>query len=330
MRDLLDRYLHAFPRGPEDGGTGGGGGNGGAGDGNAGAGAPSDGSGGAPAGGGAGGDGGAPLEQQGGDGGDGGDGGNPSEWKPQWPDGFPEHLRGKDEAETLDKVNKALAGYREKDAKRDIPENPKDYLSLEGLKDFELSDELKPHFEQLSSDPIFEPLATEAKEIGVERPQFLRLWKKGMEAMGEAGLLEPPVDEKAERAALLPDEAKSLPPAEQDKAIDKRMQDNLDFIDLMVENRGLDKEAGEYAQLMLADRAKGHKFMEWIRNQFGGAGPGPGAHGGGGAGDSRESLRAELMKPEMQPGHPAFDPAKWRELDERYKAVVARDQQQKR
>lgn len=313
MHDLLQRYLRMLPRSPE--GEGGGGAAGGDGGGQAGA--PPGGSGGAPAGG----------EGDGGDGGDGGgqggDGGK-SQWNPAWPEGFPEQLRGKDENETLEKVNQALAGYRERDAKRDIPKQAKDYLSLEGVKDFELSDELKPHFEQLSSDPIFEPMAETAKELGVERPQFLKLWKAGMEAMNQAGLLEPPVDQKAERAALLPEEAKDLPPAEQDKAIDKRMEENLAFVDLMVENRGLDKEAAEYAQLMLADRAPGHKFLEWMKGQFAsGSGQGPGAHGqGGGGGDTRESLKAELAKPEMKPGHPQFNRKAYEALDARYKAVL--------
>ncbi|WP_336071480.1 hypothetical protein [Nitratireductor rhodophyticola] len=319
MRNLLSRYLRELPRVPEDGG-GGGAGTGQGGDGaGAGAGGGNGSAAAAPADGGEGNAGG-----NGGDGngaaGDGGEGQQPAAaWNPAWPEGFPEQLRGQDANETLAKVNKAIAGYREKDANRDIPKDPKDYLSTEGVKNFELAEDLKPHFEQLGSDPVFEPMAAKAKEFGIERGAFLNLWQTGMQSLSQAGLLEPPVDPKAERAALVPDEAKDLPPAEQDKAIDKRMQDNLDFVDLMVTNRGLDKEAAEYAQLMLADRAHGHKFLEWVRGQFGGNANGPGAHGGGGGGASREQLQAEMKALDAKRGTPEFDQSAYDALDEKYR-----------
>lgn len=314
MRNILDRYLLDFPRLPDDGGGAG------AGDGGSGAGAGDGGAGGSP-------DAAASAPSDGGQQGQGaGDGdsngdGKPPAFAPQWPESFPEHLRGQDINETLVKVDKVLKGYRDKDANRDIPKDTKDYLSIEGLKDFEISDELKPHFEQLGTDPVFEPLAARAKELGVERPAFLGLWKAGMEAMSQAGLLEPPVDAKAERTALVPDAAKDLPPAEQDKAIDKRMQENLDFIDLMVANRGLDSKAGEYAQLMLADRAHGHKFLEWMRSQFGGGQGGPGAHGAGGGGATRENLQAQMKALDAKRGTPEFDQGAYAALDEQYRKM---------
>ncbi len=318
MKNLLSRYLLELPRVPE------GGSNSGSGDGT---GQTGDG---ATAGAGGGNGSSAPAPANGGSGGDGGSGDNgaspgttdqqqPAGWNPIWPDGFPEQLRGQDANETLAKVNKAISGYREKDANRDIPKDPKDYLSTEGVKNFELADDLKSHFDQLGSDPVFEPMANKARELGIERGAFLNLWQTGMQSLSQAGLLEPPVDQKAERSALVPDAAKDLPPTEQDKAIDKRMQENLDFVDLMVTNRGLDKDAGEYAQLMLADRAHGHKFLEWIRGQFGQSDGGPGAHGGNGSGSTREQLQAEMKALDAKRGTPEFDQSAYDALDEKYR-----------
>jgi len=315
MQKILQKYLNGAFRSPE--GEGGG----------SGAGAEGTGSAGADASGAGGSTSGASASDEGAggkqDGGGQEQGGGQTGWNPQWPDDFPENLRGQDANETLNKVNKALAGYRERDSKRDIPADAKDYLSLEGLKDFEISDDLKPHFEQLGEDPVFQPIAEKAKEFGIERPAFLKLWQTGMEALSQAGMLEPPVDAKAERELLLPEEAKGLAPAEQDRAIDKRMEENLAFVDLMVQNRGLPKEAGEYAQLMLSDRAHGHRFLEWMRSQFAENKAGPGALGSGGGGMNREQLKARMADLEKKRGTPEFNQAEYDALDADYRKLFS-------
>src|SRR5690606_5904333 len=95
------------------------------------------------------------------------------------------------------------------------------------------------------------------------------------------------------------------------------------FIELMATNRGLPKEAAEYAQLMLGDSAKGHAFLEWMRTTVQGGGTGPGAHGGGGGGgDTRDGLRAELATMEKLKGTPQFDIEKYNGLDERYRKLL--------
>jgi hypothetical protein len=316
MRKLLERY--GFPRAPEgEGGSG------------AAAGAAAGMGTGGDAGGGAGADGPGGSSSAGGGaaspGSDADAGTQPA--TPYFPEGLPEAMRGKSDKETLDKMHSALKGYRDKDAKRDIPADEAGYLNTEGLDGFKVEDAQKPYFDALKDDPAFKSIAKLAKEKGIGRRDFLDLWQAGMKGMGEAGLLEPAIDAKAERAELVPASAKALPAAEQAKAIDKRMQENFDFLDLMAENRGPKDAAGkarlkgdiEYAQLMLGDSAKGHRFFEFLRDQVQAGGGATGAGGGGGGGDSKESLRAELAKPEMTPGHPSFDKAKYADLQERYK-----------
>lgn len=241
-----------------------------------------------------------------------------------FPEGFPEQMHGKDGRETLDNAWKALKGYRDKDATRDVPADPAGYLSLEGLKDFTLDETVKPHFEALKTDKSALAMFEKAKEHGLDRRATLDIWQAGMKALADGGMLEPMIDPAAERAALLPEAAKSLPKAEQDAAIDRRMKENYDFLDLMSQNRGLPKEARDHAEMMLGDSAKGHAFLEWMRGQVQGGQAGPGAHGNGqGGGDTADSLKAEAAKPELTPGHPKFDKAAYAEHLERYKRFHA-------
>ncbi len=304
MRNLLEKYLYSYPR---DGAGTGGGGAGGA--------PPAGGAGNPPAG--------AP-------------GGSPASETPPaggaapggelyFPEGFPDQMRGKDGKETLDNAWTALKGYRDRDATRDVPADPAGYLTLDGLKDFSLDETMKPHFEALKQDKSALAMFEKAKEHGLDRRATLDIWQAGMKALADGGMLEPMLDPAAERAALLPDAAKTLPKTEQDAAIDRRMQENYDFLDLMSQNRGLSKEARDYAEMMLGDSAKGHGFFEWMRGQLqGGEGGGPGAHGSGqGGGDTAASLKAEMGKPELTAGHPMFDREAYKAFDERYKRFHA-------
>lgn len=302
MFDLIEKYLFAIPRAP-DAGAGGGGG--------AAAGAPS-GDGGDPA---AAGGGAAPGSAA------------PAATPPQayFPEGLPDNWRGKDERETIDRLFSVAKGYRDRDANLDRPEKPEGYFSLDGMAAdaFKLDDRFKAHFDAFGSDPGMKAAAIIAQKHGIARPAFLEAVQASMSALSDAGMLEPMMDPAAERAQLLPDAARGLPKDQQDAAIDKRMTDNFAFVDLMVQNRGLPKEAGDYMQMMLGDSAKGHLAMEWMRNTFqtGGGQGGPGAHGAGGsAGDTADSLRAEMAKPELIPGHPNFDRAKYADFESRYKA----------
>lgn len=241
--------------------------------------------------------------------------------QPYRPDGLPDTMFGKDDRETIDKVHNAWKGYRDRDAARDVPAEAKDYLSLEGLKDFSLDETMKPHFEQLAADPAALAMFDRLKHHGVGRAAALDIWQTGMKAMSEAGLLEPPVDYAAERASLLPEAAKSLPKAQQDAAIEARLQANEDFVKLMT-NQGLDKDVAEHGLLMLMDTAKGNQFLEFFRNQATGGGGAQPLAGQGGAGSGqnvREQLRARLAAPEMNPQHPQFNRAAWDALNEEYR-----------
>ncbi|MBW8639033.1 hypothetical protein K1W69_17690 [Hoeflea sp. WL0058] len=241
--------------------------------------------------------------------------------EPYRPDGLPETMYGDNDHGTIDKMAEALKGYRDRDAQRQLPETAEAYSQF----DLESApEEIRPMIGELASDPLFGKVSAIALERGVPVGDMQAITLSLYSAAHEAGLFEQHIDPAQERSLLLPDSAATLPKEQQDQAIDQRLQANSDFVDLMVQNAGLDKAVGEHAKLMLMDTAAGNRFFEWIAGQVQGtdrAQPQPGQGGNTGA-SRREQLRAELAKPEMQPGHRMFDRAKYDALESEYRTVV--------
>lgn len=235
-----------------------------------------------------------------------------------WPEGLDPSLKGADLNGTFDNFAKALKGYRDRDAQRGVPETAEGYFNLEPLKGkLEIADAQKPYFDMLSQDPAFGAMAKTLHKHGVGQMAALEAYRDGLTAMGEAGLLEPLIDAKAERAALLPEGFAGKSQAEQDQAIDRRMQENLDFLNLAKTNMGLDPKAAEYAEMMLGDSARGHTFFEWIKGKVQGGGTAPQNIGGGGQGVTRESLREEMRQLEANKSDPNYR-QKRADLDAKY------------
>lgn len=185
------------------------------------------------------------------------------------PEGLPDHMLGKTDNETIDKLTAALKGYRDRDGQ--IPDKPEAY------KDFgEVAPEIKPYVDQLASDPLFDRMTEYAKDKAIPLETFRGMTTHLMTLGAEMGIFEPPLDVEAERAALTPDTAKHLPPAEQKAAREKRMNDNFAWLDLQVnENGGLSKAAVDNAKMMLGDTAAGHQLFEYFRSKMQGGQGGP-------------------------------------------------------
>lgn len=238
------------------------------------------------------------------------------------PEGVADHLVGKDQNETMDKMAAALKGYRERDAQAGVPEKADAYAEFSG----DIPDTIKPHMETLTKDPLFGRVAEKALELKVPVSTYQELTKQFLSVSAELGLMEPVVDEQAERAALVPDAAKHLSPAEKQRAVEKRMNDNYAYLDAAVaagaEKGGLGKDDAEFAKAMLGDSAKGHRFFEWMRTLKGGAGgTGPATnHGDPSGGDVADSLRQRAALPENTRGNAKFNQASWDQLQKDYQA----------
>lgn len=248
----------------------------------------------------------------------------PAAGGPYRPQGMPETMFGKDDRETIDKMGQALNGYRQKDASRDVPADPAGYLNLDGVKNFQLDDAYKPHFEALKGDPSAAAMLEALHKGGVSRDVALQAWQAGIKAMSDAGMLEAPLDVAAERTKLLPETARNLPKDQQDAAIDARMQANEDFIKLMT-TQGLAKDVGEYAQLMLMDSALGNQFFEFVSGKLMGmdrANPMAGQSGQASGGNTRAQLTERAALPENTIGNLKFNQASWEALQADYKKLL--------
>ncbi|MFN7010043.1 MAG: hypothetical protein ACK4PN_08420 [Allorhizobium sp.] len=232
------------------------------------------------------------------------------------PEGLPDHMLGTSDSETIDNMKKALDGYRARDAEQKIPEDPKAYGEFSG----EIPEAIKPHIEKLTGDPLYDRVASAAAKLKLSVPQYQGLVMEMMSASAEMGILEPPVNEAAEKAALVPDNARHLPEAEQRAAREKRMTENFAYIDQMVrlgrDKGGLSAEAGDYAKAMLGDTARGHEFIEFLRAQGGGGHKGPAMdlNGGSGAADPKAEISRRAALPENTWGDPKFDQKSYDQL----------------
>jgi len=224
---------------------------------------------------------------------------------------IPEHLRGANDQETMAKMAKALEGYRKRDSQQqaEIPEDAAAYAAF----DMEsLPEIVRPHMSELAKDQAFERVAKKAQELGVPVAALQGLTAEFYGVAAEMGVLEPLLDVKAEQAALTPENARHLPEAEQKAARERRMQDNFTWMERLAQDQAapLDPAVAKFVSEELGDSAKGHQFIEYLRQRMsGGDGPYVGSTGAPGGGDPKEAIKADFEKPENMPGNPKFNKA---------------------
>lgn len=244
------------------------------------------------------------------------------------PEGLADNLYGASDQETIDRMHKALNGYRERDSAKGVPDRPEAYRDF---KIDEAPEALRPHLAELAKDPLFDAVAKVAHDEKIPVGTLQKLTTALYAQAAESGILEPPIDPVKERAALLPETAQGLSQAEQDRAIDARLQQNEDFIKLMTQpgadgKAKLDAKVGEHALLMLMDTAAGNQFLEFVRGQMTGqdrAQPLPGNGSGKETAESqRDALRTRAALPENTFGNPKFDRASWDALQEDYRKLA--------
>lgn len=227
------------------------------------------------------------------------------------PQGIAAHMVGKDQNETMDNLHKALEGYRTRDAANGVPEKAEAYGQFTG----EIPETIKPHLDTLTADPLFGRVASKALELRVPVAAYQALTQEFLSVSHEMGMMEPVVNEAAERAALTPDGAKHLPEAEQQQAREQRMNDNYAFVDGLVTKGLTAKDDAEFAKAMLGDTAKGHRFFESMRKlAAGGEGGGPALGHQPGAADPKIEIQRRQALPENTWGDPKFNQQSYDQL----------------
>lgn len=253
----------------------------------------------------------------------------PAAGTPYVPEGLDPTMAGKTDQETIDNLFKSNKGYRDRDATRVVPDNPEAYAAIDAdklLTDLKLDPAVKPHLAGLDKDPIMLAVGKYAMEHKIPAAEVQGIVAIAYAEAQKAGVLEPPVDVAAERTALLPEAAKALPKADQDKAIDARLKQNEDFLNLFAQAGAdgqpqLDAKIVDHAKLMLMDTAAGNQFIEFIASKLTGGDRNQPFNAGGRAagGVTAESLRARRALPENTAGDPKFSQASYDQLDEDYK-----------
>ncbi len=238
------------------------------------------------AGGAGGGDGGQPAGQASGGGGGG---------APYRPEGLPEHFAGADDKGTIDNLFKAFDGYRRSEAERGaVPREPAGYA-------FTPSEKVAPFLPEVKDDAFFGKVQARAHAAGLTDKQFGTVINGIMEELVELGAVEKPTDVNAELAALVPAEARHLDDAGQKAATQRRVQDNLAWID-GAKAQGMPADVADYLVAKLGDEALGHRAIEWLKGQAKEVRP-AGEAGRGAGGVTEADYDARFKMPEADPSH---------------------------
>lgn len=223
------------------------------------------------------------------------------------PEGLPDHLTGKTNEETIDRLFKAFDGYRRGDAERGVV--PKEVAGYA----FDASDKLKPYVANFDKDPLFRAVKDKAHAAGLTDKQFKAFVPAVLEDWIATGLIEAPVDGNAQLAELLPESARNLPEPEQKAAIERRITTNIAWADQAGANKILPEGVSEFLSQAAASDPRAHKLIEWLRGASRETTP---AMGGRAAANTSEAdLAARLKDPRYDHRSPKYDRAFVSETD---------------
>lgn len=238
----------------------------------------------------------------------GGEGGAAAAWRP---DGLPDHLVGKDERETIEKLWNAQKAYRDGQAKFEPPPaDPAGYA-------FDWSDKVKPYAADFGEDAFFKGVREDALKAGLGNKQAGTFLDAVMTRMIDMQLVEAPVDIEAEKKKLAPAEARDLPAPERDAAIQRRVSTNVAFVDSL-KAKGLDAQVASDVSAELAGFPALNALVEFIRA---GDGAAPALGGQQTAGVTKADLEKRMADPRQRFGTPTFDAEFAAETDRLFKQV---------
>lgn len=215
------------------------------------------------------------------------------------PEGLPDHLFGGSNNETIDRLWKAFDGYRKAEGDRGaVPEKPEGY-------GFDASDKLKPFVQHFDQDPVYGAVRGIAHKAGITDKQFAAFLPAVLEHFVDGGLVEAPIDAKAQLRSLAPQEAAALSDAEKEQAAGKRVQNNTAWVDAAKADKSMPDDVADFLAAGLASDPRAHHTVEWLRNQS--REPSPALSGGGSPGSVGEAdFDAHLNKPEADPSHAGY------------------------
>lgn len=224
------------------------------------------------------------------------------------PESFPEHLLGKTNQETIDKLNKAYSGARDALAKKgEIPKTPDAYIiSSEGD---------VAAYGDLNQANLFKNLREVALKSELTPQQYNSFVQGLVNEFKAEGLLQSPEQIAENKQMLIPEGARHLSPPEQQAATQQRIQDNKALVETWA-SRGLPKAAASLLEAALSD-AGGNQIVEFMHQQFRGVQPSL-------AGGTAAPMNAKDMwsDPRAIPSSDKFDPDYVRQIGVAYEKTV--------
>jgi len=224
------------------------------------------------------------------------------------PEGLPDHFLGKDERETIDKLFKAVDGYRKGDAARGekigaVPDAPEKYA-------FTPAAEVAPYLPNVADDPVMKVAQAAAHKHGLGDRQFSGFINEFMQGLVTGGQLDDPFSAEKERAIVAGDVAD---PQERAKVADRVANDTIAFIDSLQQQGKLAKETADWAKGR-TDRGHFLKLVQTLRA----AAP---TLEVGGQGAPAAITRADLQKRQADPRQKT-DPAFQAETNRLYQQLI--------
>lgn len=236
-----------------------------------------------------------------------GDGTPPAGGQPYFPQNFPDHMRGGNDRETIDKVFGAYSGLREELSKRGtVPKEPKEYnLALSETAAKVLGADLSKD----RSSQIFRNLA---HKHGLTDKQASGIFGEFMDEQLAAGVIKV-IDPIAESKLIVGDGAVGRTDDEVKGMAAARWQAVMDQIQGFVNDKSVSAE-GAAELKKIADTGHGVLALEALLKATGEHGLQPGGAGGG-AGITKEELDKRINDPRCNPMNAKYDPAFEAETD---------------
>lgn len=223
------------------------------------------------------------------------------------PEGLPDHLLGKDDRDTLDKVSKAYAGARDAIAKfGSVPDAPEKYA-------FAPAEAVAPYLPNVAEDPAFKAAQAAAHKHGLGDKQFAGFVNDFMAGLIGGQMLEDPFSADKERAIIAPDVSD---PGERAKAAAKASSDTVAFLDAMQQQGRIDQATADWAK---GRTDRGH-FLKLMSAMRAGA---PGIEMGGQNG-AADVTKADLEKRHADPRQKS-DPTFQAETNRLYQHLYPED-----
>ena len=188
-----------------------------------------------------------------------------SEDVPEWAKDIPAQFRGKDQAETIQRLLTSQKDIRDALARNGAP--VKEIAEY----DFKPNERTAPYLGEAGDVELANKALAVLQKAGVGKMQGPAVLNGLMEMMIDLEVMDPPIDPAKERAQLVPDEARLFPKSEQDSLATRRIEKAHAMVKLLVAD-GL-PEQDAMPLIGGLSTASGVRLVEFLAAKMGSTNP---------------------------------------------------------